>query len=122
MSIEDGRGRAARECTTPRERRARIHSPMNWNDLRFVLALSEAGSRARAAKVLKVDHTTVGRRIETLENALGVSLFTRTTSGYVPTAEAERLLPDLRHIEASMLAIERGAHARQHETLEGVVR
>jgi DNA-binding transcriptional LysR family regulator len=95
---------------------------MNWDDLRFVLALSKAGSLASAAKVLKVDHTTVGRRVEALEKDLGVRLFARTTRGYVPTAEAERLLPELRSIEASMLAIERGAHAQQHETLEGVVR
>ena len=71
---------------------------MNWDDLRFVLALSRAGSLARAAKLLKVDHTTVGRRIEAAEEALGVSLFTRTSTGYVPTADAERLLAQIRHV------------------------
>ena len=37
------------------------------DDLRYVLALAKAGSLARAARALEVDHTTVGRRIEALE-------------------------------------------------------
>lgn len=94
---------------------------MNWDDLRFVLALSKAGSLARAAKALKVDHTTVGRRIEAVEADLGVRLFTRTTTGYVLTADAERLLPDIAHVEDAVHAVERGAHA-QHDSLEGRVR
>ena len=94
---------------------------MNWDDLRFVLALSRAGSLARAARELKVDHTTVGRRIEAVEAGLGVKLFTRTSTGYLPTAEAERLLPDIELVEASVLALQRGAQA-QHASIEGVVR
>jgi DNA-binding transcriptional LysR family regulator len=85
---------------------------MNWDDLRFVLALSNAGSLARAAKALKVDHTTVGRRIEALEANLGVKLFTRTATGYVRTAEADALLPDMKRVEDAVLALERTAHAR----------
>jgi len=94
---------------------------MNWDDLRFVLALSRTGSLARAARELKVDHTTVGRRIEAIEADLGVRLFTRTTTGYVPTADAEGLLPDIRRVEEAVLTLERGAHA-QHDSLEGTVR
>ena len=95
---------------------------MNWDDLRFVLTLSKAGSLAQAAKQLKVDHTTVGRRVEALERDLAVKLFTRTTTGYVLTTEGERLLPSIQQVEAAMLSIERSAHAHQHESLEGVVR
>ena len=51
---------------------------MNWDDLRFVLALAKAGSLLRAAQELKVNHTTVARRIESVEADLGVRLFTRT--------------------------------------------
>jgi DNA-binding transcriptional LysR family regulator len=95
---------------------------MHWDDLRFVLTLSKAGSLAQAAKQLKVDHTTVGRRVEALERDLAVKLFTRTPTGYVLTSEGQRLLPSIEQVEASMLAIERSAHAHHHETLEGVVR
>jgi DNA-binding transcriptional LysR family regulator len=94
---------------------------MNWDDLRFVLALSRAGSLARAARTLGVDHTTVGRRIEAIEADLGVKLFTRATTGYVATAEAERLWPGIERIEEAVLALERGAHA-QREAVEGTVR
>jgi DNA-binding transcriptional LysR family regulator len=94
---------------------------MNWDDLRFVLALSKAGSLARAAKELRVDHTTVGRRIDAVEADLGVRLFTRTTTGYTLTAEAEGLLPEIEQVEQAVLALERGAHA-QHDSLEGSVR
>ena len=91
---------------------------MNWDDLRFVLALSRAGSLARAARELKVDHTTVGRRIEAVEAGLGVKLFTRTSTGYLPTAEAERLLPDIELVEASVLALQRGlAHQNRYQFL-----
>ena len=94
---------------------------MNWDDVRYVLALAKAGSLAKTAKALGVDHTTVGRRVEALETDLGVRLFTRTSAGYVPTADAERLLPDMRSVEDAAIALERGVHARK-STIEGVVR
>ena len=94
---------------------------MDWDDLRYVLALAEAGSLAGAARKLKVDHTTVGRRIEALECAVGVQLFTRTTNGYTLTREAEELLPGIRDIEASVLALERKAQAR-NESIKGTIR
>lgn len=94
---------------------------MNWDDLRFVLALSNAGSLARAAKVLDVDHTTVGRRVEAAEASLGVRLFTRTTTGYLPTIDADRLLAPMKQVEEAVLAVERGAVAHR-DALEGVVR
>jgi DNA-binding transcriptional LysR family regulator len=94
---------------------------MNWDDLRFVLALSNAGTLARAARALKVDHTTVGRRIEALEENLGVKLFTRTATGYVRTAEADALLPDMKRVEDAVLALERNAHARD-DIVTGSVR
>jgi DNA-binding transcriptional LysR family regulator len=94
---------------------------MNWDDLRYVVAVYKAGSLTKAAKQLKVDHTTVRRRIEALEAALGVPLFARTPSGYVATSELERLLPEVRAVEASVLALERSAFA-QLDAIEGVVR
>lgn len=94
---------------------------MNWDDLRFVLVLASSGSLSRASKVLGVDHTTVGRRVEAAERALGVRLFTRTKSGYVLTADADRLLGPMKDVEQAVLALERRAHAEK-SSLEGVVR
>jgi DNA-binding transcriptional LysR family regulator len=93
----------------------------NWDDIRFVLELSRAGTLARTAKKLGVDHTTVGRRIESAEAALGMRLFTRTSSGYVPTREAEQLIPAMNRAEEAMLGIGRSAHPTR-DTLEGHIR
>jgi DNA-binding transcriptional LysR family regulator len=94
---------------------------MNWDDLRYVLALSKAGSLAKAARALKVDHTTVGRRIEALEGDLGLRLFTRTSAGYVLTQEAERILPEIEQVEAAVLQLER-CTASGDAALAGAVR
>lgn len=94
---------------------------VDWDDVRYALALVDAGSLAKAAKALGVDHTTVGRRVESLEGALGVRLFTRTPGGYVPTADAERLLGSMRQVEEAVHAVERRAVA-QREVLEGRLR
>jgi DNA-binding transcriptional LysR family regulator len=94
---------------------------MNWDDLRFVAAVSRAGSLAKAATALGVDHTTVGRRVEAAERALDLRLFTRTAAGYLLTREGERLLAPLRHVEDAVQALERGVHA-QRGVLEGTVR
>lgn len=90
----------------------------NWDDLRFVLAVSQQGSLAKAAKKLHVDHTTVGRRVEAAEASLGVRLFTRTTTGFVPTADARRLLASMHKVEDAVAAVERAA-APNPDRLEG---
>jgi DNA-binding transcriptional LysR family regulator len=108
---------ARTSCKNPQRRSIAT----NWDDVRYVLAVAKAGSLAKTAKALGVDRTTVGRRVEALEEALGVRLFTRTSSGYVPTADAERLLPVMRSVEDAVIALERGVHARK-STINGVVR
>jgi DNA-binding transcriptional LysR family regulator len=47
-------------------------SSMHWDNLKFFLALAETGSLSRASGKLRVDHSTVARRIEMLEQDLGV--------------------------------------------------
>ena len=51
----------------------------NWNDFRYFLAIHRAGSLGAAGKALKVDQTTVGRRLTALEDELGTRLFDRRT-------------------------------------------
>ncbi len=52
-----------------------------WDDLRILLALRDAGSLAGAAKLLKVDPSTVSRRLAALEAALGAQLVLRAPDG-----------------------------------------
>ncbi len=94
---------------------------LTWDDLRYTLCLANAGSLARAAKVLGVDHTTVGRRVEAAERALGVRLFLRASTGYTLTPDGERLLAPMRAVEAAVLTVTRAADVRS-EGLTGLVR
>jgi DNA-binding transcriptional LysR family regulator len=66
---------------------------MNWNDLRFFLALVREGTVSGAGRILQVEHTTVARRITALEEQLGSRLFDRLPSGYTMTEVAENLYP-----------------------------
>lgn len=83
----------------------------DWNDLRFLAAVLEHGSTARAAKAVGVDQTTCARRIAALEQALGLELFTRDAAGYHPTAAALALEP-----AALAVAREVGRFAHEVET------
>lgn len=64
---------------------------MNWDDLRFFLALAREGTVSGAGRVLAVKHTTVARRITALEGKLGSRLFDRLPAGYAMTQVAENL-------------------------------
>lgn len=71
----------------------------DWNDLKYFLELSRQGKLVRAAGRLQVDHTTVSRRIATLEKQLNVRLFDKSPSGYQLTDAGLRLLPLAEQIE-----------------------
>ena len=58
---------------------------MNWDDLRFFLALSRAGTVSGAGRELGVKHTTVARRIKAFGESLGSRLFDHLQDGYVMT-------------------------------------
>lgn len=58
---------------------------MNWDDLKIVLAVGRAGTLAGAARSLRLDATTVGRRVTSIEESVGARLFDRVSSGFIPT-------------------------------------
>lgn len=80
---------------------------MDWTDLRYALAVAEAGSLAGAARSLGVNHTTVLRRVGGLEARLGVRLFERLPAGYALTAAGEEALAVARGMDATIAALER---------------
>lgn len=63
---------------------------LEWNDLRFFLAVCEAGSVSAASRALSVDKATVVRHVDRLERRLGVRLLLRKASGWRPTAIGRR--------------------------------
>jgi DNA-binding transcriptional LysR family regulator len=77
---------------------------MDWDDLRIFLAVARAGSLTGAARTLKVDAATVGRRIMRLEGALGAALFGKSQQGYALTDAGTRLLPQAEAMEAAAMA------------------
>jgi DNA-binding transcriptional LysR family regulator len=77
----------------------------DWDDLRFFLALCEAGTLTGAARAAGVEHTTVARRIDALETALGARLFDRFPKGWSLTAAGTALVPHARKLEDDMHAL-----------------
>ena len=94
---------------------------MDWNDLRFFLAIARKGSLGAAAKQLGVSHPTVGRRLQALEQASGQRFFRRTSEGLVPTDMGDKILSLAEEMEASALAIERRIDGNDDQP-EGILR
>ena len=92
-----------------------------WSDLRYFLALEREGTLAGAARALKCESTTVGRRIAALEQSLGARLFDRKTDGFVLTIAGERILEHARAVETHVNEVERTA-AGEDARVEGAVR
>lgn len=86
----------------------------DWNDLRYLIAVGEAGSTLAAARRLGVNQTTVARRVDALERALGVMLFERRAGGYALTPRGREALELALRVqrEARSLADAAGAWRR----------
>ena len=74
---------------------------MDWNDLRYFLAVADEGSTLAAGRALRVSQTTVARRIASLEEALGLTLFEKRQAGYVLTPAGEGLIERAKQVEAA---------------------
>ena len=93
----------------------------NWDNLRYVLTVADAGSVNAAAKALGVNHATVLRRIAAFEADHGGPVFDRTLAGYRVLPGRANVIQAAREVESAVLSVERlmqGARA----PLRGVVR
>lgn len=95
-------------------------SNLQWDDVRHFLALARLGSLSAAARKLGVEHSTVARRVEALEQALAVRLFDRLPRGWALTPEGETLAHQARKLEDEALAFARVALGVS--SLQGTVR
>jgi len=93
---------------------------MNWDDIRFFLALVETPTLTEAAATLGVGDATVMRHVQALETNLGATLFLRTRTGHELTPSGERLLDRAREMEQVADAI-RGDMTGEDDTLSGTV-
>lgn len=78
---------------------------MDWNDLRYFLAVARLGQLSPAARRLQVEHSTVSRRIEGLEKAMGTRLFDRHRNGLILTEAGHALLPMAEQVEATVAVL-----------------
>ena len=85
---------------------------LNWDDLKFFLAIARAGSARRAAQGTGANHATVARRLTLLEEMLEARLFDRSQQGLRLTPTGETLLPFAERMEAELAGARRaiGGH------------
>lgn len=94
---------------------------INWDDLRYCLAVVREGSVSAASRKLDVNHTTVSRRISALESELRAKLFDRSTTGWLLTPFGEGILRALEAMDEDVNAIRRQATADAQD-LRGRIR
>lgn len=84
----------------------------DWDDLRYFLAVARNGTVSGASVDLKVNQSTVSRRISAYEKQHDVRLFERLPSGYVMTQAAENIYQHALEIEAQNQIVERELFGR----------
>lgn len=81
--------------------------PLAWDDFRLVRAIAEQRSLGGAAEALGVNNSTVFRRLNTLEEHLGVRIFERARSGYLLTSAGEEMVALATRMAESIIEFER---------------
>lgn len=94
---------------------------LNWDDMRYFLAAARKNSFVAAAGTLMVTHTTVARRISSLEDVLQTQLFYRSEKGCMLTPAGEKLLGFADQMESTVLNLREDVSGGDH-LLSGAVR
>jgi len=96
-------------------------SDINWDDLKYVVSVADAGSVNAAARRLGVNHATVLRRIASIEKAVGHRLFDREATGYSATPYGEYVIHCAQRVRQEVQLLEQRLAPNEHE-LEGHIR
>lgn len=105
---------AGLECAPPHSYTAPMqHGPFEWDDLRIVLAIARSGSALRASQQLGVNQTTVLRRLDALEAAIGTELFARRKTGLTLTPAGRLVAEAAERMAAEVEALASILSARQ---------
>ena len=91
---------------------------LDWEDVRVFVALARHGSLAATSRVLGINHSTVSRRIQALEEAMGQKLVERRPDGYVLTPAGTRAVAPANEMEGAAAILARGGD----DDLSGLVR
>lgn len=84
---------------------------LNWDNLRFFLAVARNGSLRAGAEELNVNHGTVNRRIVAIEKQLNTKLFIRLPTGYVLTTSGEEILESAKRVDREINSLRRETYA-----------
>ncbi|MGX9415838.1 LysR family transcriptional regulator [Vibrio sp. WJH972] len=87
---------------------------INWNDLKYFLALKRYGRLSVAAKKLGCTHVTIANRIEQLELAIETKLFFKNSRGFHLTKAGENLLPYAEECERTLRLANENYRSRQN--------
>lgn len=101
---------------------------LDWDDLRVFLDVARTGNLSQTSRRLRIDHSTVSRRISQLEQALGSGVFERTRSGFKLNDLGKRLLPHAEAVESAVLKVRSEVNETESEatgtvrlaTMEGI--
>jgi len=94
---------------------------IDWDDIRYFLAVARHGSVRAAAARLKVNHTTVLRRVAQLEARLHSQMFEKLPTGYRITPAGEEVLELANQMEALSLQLESRVFGRD-QSVRGLLR
>jgi molybdate transport repressor ModE-like protein len=78
---------------------------LDWEDVRYFVALARHGSLSAAARTLGVNHATVARRVASFEALLGKPLFDRRADGYALTGEGKAVLDEAVAMDEAALSV-----------------
>lgn len=95
--------------------------PLEWSDLPVFLAIAREGTLGGAARRIGQSQPTMGRRLRSLEEAMGLTLFQRSSDGFVLTDDGEVMLRHAERMEAEAQALAREL-AGSEAGLEGMLR
>jgi DNA-binding transcriptional LysR family regulator len=97
-----------------------MHTLLQWDDARIFLAVARTGTLSGAATALNMGIATISRRLDRLEGALGVPLFSRHQSGYRLTDDGSALVERAEALESAGHAF--GEAAQNQGRVAGCVR
>ncbi|MES0828371.1 LysR family transcriptional regulator [Ruegeria sp. SCP11] len=92
-----------------------------WDDLRIFLAVQRGRSVRAASKLLNVSHSTVSRRLQAMEEQIGIKLFIRQPEGFILTEIGEAMVERAERVESEIISMEREVFGRDAQ-LAGPVR
>lgn len=97
------------------------HTNLQWDDLSLLLAICRAGTLSGAARSLRVNHSTVFRRLNAIEEKMEVRFFERLPHGYAMTEAGEAVMRSAERIDSEVLGLSRELLGRDLR-LQGTIR